>query len=164
MLSFCVGTGLMIVYYFDMSTITVLYSFYIVFAIVVLNIILLLFLFFKGIQGSITKDSLKRSAIILSANIPVAILYYFFVTFLLGILRITVVNQSGSDISNVRIIGCEDKKIDILENKDFKTVWLKIPNDCSVDVTFTKGGKDHTQNVVGYATVMMGQKVIYEIK
>lgn len=110
----------MIFYYFDMSVITALYSSYVVFALVVLNIILLLFLLFKYIKGIITKATIKRSAIILSANIPVTIMYFFFVTFLLGIVRVTLVNKSGSDISNIRIIGCENKTIDLLEIKIVK--------------------------------------------
>lgn len=164
LISFFIGTGLLIFYYIEMSVLTILYSSYVVLFLIILNVFLLLFFLFKCFQNKISYTALKHSGIILSANIPIAILYFFLVNILLSMIRITVVNHSGQDITSIIITGCENKTIALLKNDDSKTVWINISHDCSVDVHFWLNGKNKNVNVIGYATSLMGQKVSYEIK
>ncbi|WP_426473877.1 hypothetical protein [Chryseobacterium balustinum] len=79
-------------------------------------------------------------------------------------IRVTVVNHSGQEITNIKITGCENKVIALLENDGSKTVWIDIPQDCSVDIHFWRDGKNKNVNIIGYVTSLMGQKVTYEIK
>lgn len=162
--SFFIGTGLLVFYYVEMSVCTILHCSYVVLFLIILNVFFLLFFLFKCFQNKITYRALKQSGIILSANIPIAILYFFFVNFLLSIIRVTVVNHSGQDITNIRITGCENKAIALLKNDSSKTVWIDISQDCSVDIHFWRDGKIKNVNIIGYATSLMGQKVTYEIK
>lgn len=164
LISFFTGTGLLIFYYNEMSILTMLNSSYLVLLIIILNIFLLLIFLFKCFQNKISYEAFKQSGIILSANIPIAILYFFVVNFLLSIIRVTVINHSGQDITNIRITGCENKTIALLENDESKTVWIDIPQDCSVNIHFWRDGKNNNLNIIGYATSLMGQKATYEIK
>ncbi|KQT29593.1 hypothetical protein ASG22_19920 [Chryseobacterium sp. Leaf405] len=164
LISFSTGTALLIFYYTEMSILTILNSFYVVLSLIIINVFLLLFFLFKCFQNKISYGAFKKSGIILSANVPVAILYLFYVNLLLSIIRVTVVNHSGQDITNIKVTGCENKAIAFLENDASKTVWIDIPQDCSVDIHFQRDGKNKNVNIIGYATSLMGQKVTYEIK
>lgn len=163
-ITFLTGTGLLVFYYIEMSVLTILYSSYVVLLLIILNVFLVLFFLWNCFHHKISYTAFRHSGLILSVNIPIAVLYFFCVNLLLSIIRVTVVNHSGQDISSIRITGCENKTIEVLENDGSKTVWIDIPQDCSIDIHFWRDGKNKKVNIIGYATSLMGQKVTYEIK
>ncbi|HEY3401893.1 MAG TPA: hypothetical protein VGK59_00815 [Ohtaekwangia sp.] len=107
-------------------------------------------------------EALKILGVIL-ANIPIAILYTYLVTLLFGYARITFSNTTSHDLRSIQIHGCEEKEIAELKQGDSKTVWIRIPGDCSIDIEYESGGEKKSESVAGYLTHHGGVKAVYEI-
>lgn len=78
-------------------------------------------------------------------------------------MRITFVNETSSRLTDIKIFGCEEKRIDKLEPGEKKLVWVGITGDCSVNIEFNKDGKKESENVSGYTTNNMGQRMTHKI-
>ena len=66
-------------------------------------------------------------------------------------------------MTDINIIGCETKHIDKLEKGESKTVWVGITGDCTVNIDYLKNGEKKEENVAGYVTNSMGQKMKHNI-
>ena len=89
-------------------------------------------------------------------NIPVCIFYYYCSLYLLNTMRITFVNEYQNEIKKINILGCERNFIDKIEPGESKTVWIEIPNDCSISVNYLHNEKKVSENVIGYVTPLSG--------
>ena len=157
--SFIIGTILLLCFYFfDNDNIFLIGYLYILFAIIV-NLIILIFLVINNSKGK----NLKTIGLIL-LNIPIAYFYFYIVIFLLNTLRITLINNTGQTLNEVNILGCENKNIIQLAKNERRTIWVNIPNDCSVQIEFDIEGKTKTQEVIGYATNLGGGKHQFKIE
>lgn len=67
-------------------------------------------------------------------NIPIALFYTYLVIVLLNYARITFENTTGQDLTSIKILGCQEGKIETLKTGESKTVWIDIPRDCQVDI------------------------------
>ena len=84
-------------------------------------------------------------------------------TILLNTMRITFTNATDTTLTDINIIGCETKHIDKLEKGESKTVWVGITGDCTVNIDYLKNGEKKEENVAGYVTNSMGQKMKHNI-
>lgn len=89
-------------------------------------------------------------------NVPVLLVYCWFAMILLNTLRITFVNSTSTELDDIKIEGCENKYIDKLEVGQTKTVWIRIPGDCGVSVTYKLNGQIITEDVTGYVSKESG--------
>jgi hypothetical protein len=162
LLSFVGGTVLMLLYFLIGSGVEVA-GFYFVGIAAIINLGLLLALVLTIVSNpSAWREILKTSAILL-LNIPVVIVYIWFVSILMNTMRITFVNKTQSNITDIKIIGCGDKFIDHLEVKESKEVWLAIKGDCSINIQYQSAGQMKSEIVKGYVTNNAGKKEVYEI-
>jgi hypothetical protein len=96
-------------------------------------------------------------------NIPIMILYCWFAIILLNTLRITFTNCTQTDLTEINIVGCETEHLDKLEIGESKTVWVGITGDCTININYLENGQRKEENVAGYVTSSMGQKMNFKI-
>jgi hypothetical protein len=72
-------------------------------------------------------------------------------------------NTIQETLTDIKIIGCGGGEIDKLAFGECKTVWVKITGDCAIYISYTSGGLQKEENVSGYVTSSMGQKMKYNI-
>lgn len=72
-------------------------------------------------------------------------------------------NVQGILFSDINITGCETEYIDKLEIGESETVWIDIPNDCSISIDYLTNGKRNEEVVAGYVSNSMGQKMNHKI-
>ena len=96
-------------------------------------------------------------------NIPIMIVYFWFVIILLGTMRITLTNKMDNDITDISLVGCENKRIKKLKAGQSKTVWISIKKECSIYVEYVTKGMRKGEIVYDYVTPGMGQLVEHEL-
>jgi hypothetical protein len=114
------------------------------------------------------KDKRHRKKLLLTSglmivNIPVMLIYCSIAIVLLNTMRITFTNATDKVMTDINIIGCEPKHIDKLEKGQSKTIWIGITGDCTINVDYVADGQRKEENVAGYVTNSMGQKMKYKI-
>ncbi len=117
-------------------------------------------------QVNSDKENRKRLLKIcglMTLNIPVMIFYSWVALILIGNMRITFTNLTQNTITNINIIGCESEYIDKLAPGKGKTVWVAITGDCTINIDYLSNGLRKEENVFGYVTHGMGQKINYNI-
>lgn len=132
-------------------------------AALVFNFILLVFLLFmvKKVENS---KAIYRGIKLMLLNIPIAFIYFGIGLYFIGIIRITLENNTGKDVKQLVFSGCEEKKIDFIKNGSSKTIWIDIPSDCSIHLFYkNESGEEHSESIMGYVTSGMGQKITHEI-
>ncbi len=162
-ISFLIGTAIFLSYVISENDSLFLIGYIYLIAAILVNIYVLCWLLLQSSDDNAIKKGLNRSKIFIVANIPIAIGYFFTIVYLLSYLRITFVNSTGETITNVRIIGCDNKNISQLRTDQKETKWIGINGDCSVDIKYFINGEENQETVVGYASGPMGQRLIYEI-
>lgn len=111
-----------------------------------------------------TRKCVQQAFGLLLLNIPVAIVYLGIGFYLIGVMRIKIVNQTGGEAINLRIQGCDNAEIEQLKNGDSKTVWIDINGDCSISLTYLdENGLTQNETIIGYVTSGMGQKMTYSL-
>jgi hypothetical protein len=66
-------------------------------------------------------------------------------------------------LKDINIVGCETKYINKLEKGESKTIWIGITGDCHIGINYIANGERKEENVAGYITNGMGQKMKYHI-
>jgi len=165
-LSFGFGTFLLLLYYFFQND-TILFIGYVYVALITIaNLIVLLRLLKPLINDSQNRIRTIFAICIMISNIPVLLLYVFFVLYLLNTLRITFVNSTNRTLSNLTIYGCTDTyTIESLNPKEENTVWIELDGDCEIDISYFNKNDSirKIENVEGYISAFMGQKKNYYI-
>lgn len=117
-------------------------------------------------QANNDKENRKRLLKIcglMLLNIPVMIFYCYVALILIGNMRITFTNSTQTTITNINIVGCETEFIEKLDPGKSKTVWVAITGDCTINIDYFSNGQTKEENVFGYVTQGMGQKINYNI-
>jgi len=96
-------------------------------------------------------------------NIPVLFFYCWVTGILLDTMRITFTNTTKTTLTNINIVGCGGAHIEKLENGESETVWVDITGDCSIGINYLSEGQKKEENVAGYLTPLMGQKMEHNI-
>ncbi|MES2587528.1 MAG: hypothetical protein V4622_01030 [Bacteroidota bacterium] len=126
------------------------------------NLCVLIFIFVtanrRGIKGSFW------SIYLMFLNIPVAFFYLWFAIYLMGYYRVTIINNTSSNITDIHLSGCDNKSVKELVAGEKETVWIEIKSDCSLSILYIDAGKNANQDVVeGYLCSGMGQHADYYI-
>lgn len=127
------------------------------------NSIILIILLIKASKSENPKK-IKAGIGLLFLNIPVAILYFSIGIYFVEIMRITFENNTGKDIKNIKIKGCENNYLALLKNSETETIWIDINGDCSINISYVDAtGITQNETVIGYVCSGMGQKYTYKI-
>jgi hypothetical protein len=117
----------------------------------------------KAYKDKENRKKLLTTCGLMLVNIPVMLLYCCATIILLNTMRITFTNSTQTALTNINIIGCETELINKLEAGESKTVWVVIDGDCNININYLSNGQRKEENVAGYVTNNMGQKMKHNI-
>jgi len=157
---FLIETILFYIYYITASTDIIFISYFIGIIILIISIILGCIIIFSK---NSTNIKLKSCSIIV-LNILIASVYSYFVILLTNYARITLINSTSNTVTDIQILGCEEKMIGKLEKEDKRTIWIKIPEDCSIDINYIFEGTKKRENIIEYISPGMGEKIEFSIE
>jgi amino acid transporter len=161
--SIFLGSIIFLLYFLTSEDIFLLAGlFFVVFA-VLSNIGILISLLLRANKDEKGREKLLNTAGLMLLNIPVVYLYCWFIAILLDNMRVTFRNCTTSTLRDINIIGCENEHINELAVNECKTVWIKITGDCSITINYITNGVSKNEEVLGYVTNNMGQKLQYSI-
>jgi hypothetical protein len=162
-LSLLLGTAIFVLYYLLSSSFLLFTGYVFVVLAGIINSIFLILVLLRYSKEKHHKLQLFITAGIILLNIPM-LLFYSWVTFLLmDIMRIKFVNTTQEAITELRIKGCQNKKIQKLEAGKSELVFISIKDDCAINITYSINGQSKNETVLDYATTSMGQKINYKI-
>jgi hypothetical protein len=128
-----------------------------------INIGVLISTLVKASKDNDNRAKLFTTCALMLLNIPVLFFYCWAAIILLGTMRITFTNTTPTTLTNINIVGCGGGHIDKLESGESQTVWVDITGDCSIGIDYLSGGQKKKENVAGYVTSTMGQKMKHNI-
>lgn len=161
--SFLVGTFIFLFYYFTSANICFEIGFYYVLTALVINIAFLVILSIYEDNNKVNNYQFFKTRLLMLLNIPVMAFYTAFSFALLDIMRITFINQTHKQLTDIQIIGCESKSITKLEIGESKTIWININGGNSIDIEYSTIGKREKESVTGYITEGLGHKMTHTI-
>lgn len=161
--SFLGGTFIFLFYYFTSANIYLEIGFYYVLTSAVINIVFLVILSIYQEGNKENRRKFFMTCLLILLNIPIMAFYAAFSFALLDIMRITFINQTRKQLTDIQIIGCEPKSIVKLEIGESKTVWIRINGGNSIDIEYFATGKIKKESVTGYITEGLGHKMTYII-
>lgn len=86
-------------------------------------------------------------------NAPfVLFLFIWFIVITVNSLRVDFVNKTTSEITDIRIYGCESKHITQIKPGEVKTIWFRIDKDCSLTTNYLKDGERFQETIINSAT------------
>jgi hypothetical protein len=163
LVSFLLGTGIFGIYYLTSSAELLFVGYGFIALTGLVNIGILISIAVKAFQDNDNRKKLFSTCGLMLLNIPVMLFYCWIAIILIGVMRITFTNSMQTTLTDINIIGCETKHIDKLETGESKTVWVGITGDCTIKVDYLLNGQRKQENVVGYVTSGMGQKMKHKI-
>jgi len=126
-----------------------------------INLVLFILILVRSFKDKQQKKGLLFTAGLMILNIPIAIFILWFGGVLLNTMRITILNSTARDISEVVIDGCEKKNITVIKAGESKNVWVKIPGDCGIFMIYQDGTTQKREEVVGYLSRWSGGQVTH---
>ena len=160
---FCIGTFILIVFAGTLSWTVALFGYVFTALSFFLGSVYLFVIIINIVRGKTDQKTGLKSIGILMINIPIAVFYFYLVMVLINTARITFENTTGHDLSSIKISGCANKEINFLQAGESKTVWIDIPNDCSLEINYEIDGQMKIEIVAGYLTNSNGVVATYKI-
>ncbi|HMJ67332.1 MAG TPA: hypothetical protein VK508_00470 [Cyclobacteriaceae bacterium] len=160
---FAIGTMLMAIYYFTMSSTVALIGYSYTGVAILTGMIYLILIGFRIISKKTEATLGFKCAAIVSLNLPIATLYFYFVMTLMTTARITFENATGRDISAVSIGGCSSQELGEFKTGESKTVWVKIKSDCSLVLFYKIDREPKLETPFEYLTHNNGMIATYRI-
>ena len=162
-ISLFIGTILIALYYFTYSPEILLAGYIYVILIVIINIAVFIAGLVEAFNNKILRKKLLKNNALMLLNIPIAIAYFWLAIFLLNTIKLTLINPTKTELTNLKITGCEEKVIEKMNPGERKTIWISINNDCNINLKFENKEQTKNEIIIGYATSMGGQKVEHKI-
>jgi len=128
------------------------------------NLFTLALLLIRAGRDQPNRGRLLKTCAILFLNIPLMTVYCLLALIRLQTIEIQFSNDTGSELSDIRIIGCSGGYISRLPNGKSATRSLSITGDCSLFIDYLYEGQRQKEEVLDYVTPGMGQKVHHQIK
>jgi hypothetical protein len=130
---------------------------------VIINLVVLSRLLLLSYRHNIKRYLVLKTTGLMLLNIPIFILYCWIGITLLNTVRITFVNSTQAEIDDLKITGCEEKYIPKLSSGQSKTVWISIPHDCGVEISYKLNGQTKEEEITGYVTNEGGYIMTFKI-
>jgi uncharacterized membrane protein len=163
LISFLGGALILGLYYFTAKDSSLFIGYIYILTAALINLALLARILLKAFVAKPQERKLYYTVGIMLLNIPAALLMFWFVNILLSTMRVTVINSTSQDISEITIEGCEKRNINSIEAGESKTVWIKIPGDCGIYMSYKQGIDYKKESVSGYLSGGMGGKMTHNI-
>ena len=127
------------------------------------NLIYLTMLIIRIFKESEPRGIIFKSIGFILLNIPFLIAYSWIALIWIDTLRITFINDTSACLTNIKVIGCDDRTIERIEKGQSKTVWLKITGDCGTSINYKLNGVEKSEEVTGYVTNGNGYSMTFKI-
>ncbi len=163
LISFLLGTVIMGIYYQSSSSGLLFFGYAFILLAGLVNLIVLIALLIRARKDKENRKKLLSTSRLMLLNIPVLVAYIWFALILLGTMRITFTNDTGTELTDIQVIGCGGGHIDHLDPGESSTVWVTITGDCSIYLSYLSEGQRKGEAVLGYVTSSMGQKFDHRI-
>ncbi len=162
-ISFLLGTIIFLLYYFTSHSDLLLVGYGFIPLAGLVNIGILAAILIKAENDEENRNKLLSTCGVMLLNIPVLVFYCWITLILLGVMRITFINDTGTEISDINIKGCGGGHIKQLKAGESETEWVEITGDCSIHINYFEEGERKEEQVAGYVTSSMGQKLTHKI-
>lgn len=163
LITFLLGTGIFGLYFLTSSSDLLFLGYGFIVLTGLINLAILVAILFRANKDRENRKRLLNTSGLMFINIPVMLVYCWGAIILLGTMRITFTNDTGTQLTDIKIVGCGGGHIDKLESGESKTVWVTITGDCSIYLDYLSNGQRKEEIVASYVTSSMGQKVNYKI-
>jgi len=160
LISFLLGTGIFGLYFLTSSSDLLFLGYGFIVLTGLINLGILVAILFRANKDRENRKRLLKTSGLMFINIPVMLVYCWVAIILLGTMRITFTNDTGTQLTDIKIVGCAGGYIDKLESGESKTVWVTITGDCSIYLDYLSNGQRKEEIV---ASSSMGQKVNHKI-
>ncbi len=162
-ISLIIGTILIALFYFTYSP-EILFAGYIyVILIIIFNIAVFIAGLVEAFNNKILRKKLLKNNGLILLNIPIALAYFWLAIFLLNTIKLTLINPTNTELTNLKLTGCETEIIDNMKPGERRTIWISINNDCNINLEFENSEQVKNEIVLGYATSMGGQQIEHKI-
>lgn len=94
-------------------------------------------------------------------NVPIAILYFYIVMFLMSTMRISLINETGAKLYDLKIIGGENKIIYELGVGERQTEWIPIKSENPIILEYRIDGE--TKREIIYSYPVTGERINHRI-
>lgn len=128
------------------------------------NLAVVFLLLQRAQQDKANSKALYKRTGLLFVNLPILLVYTWIVLYLLGTMRITLVNHTAFPLNDLQLVGCGGAALEELAPQQHKTLWVDITGDCSIELVYSSQGEQKRATVVGYATSGMGGKMTYVVE
>lgn len=162
-LSLLIGTAIFVMYYLTSADLLLLIEHIFMVASAIINGLFLVLILLRYSKDKDNKFSLFLTAGIILLNVPVLLFYSWVTSLLIDIMRIRFVNATQETLTEIKITGCQNKKIQQLEAAKGQSVWIILHDDCEIEIEYIINGKAKKETVLKYATTSMGHKMKYKI-
>ncbi|KFF06587.1 hypothetical protein [Flavobacterium reichenbachii] len=162
-ISFLLGTVLFGLYFLTSSSELLFLGYGFIVLTGLVNLGILISILVKALNDKDNRKKLFMTGGFMLLNIPVILFYFWLTIILLNTMRITFTNSTQTTLTNINIVGCGGGHIDKLESGESETAWVKITGDCSININYLSNGEQKKENVAGYVTNSMGQKMKHNI-
>lgn len=163
LISFLIGTAIFGLYFLTSAAELLFLGYGFILLTGLVNAIILWTILVAAYKDNPNRKRLLLTSGLMLLNIPVMLIYCSIAFVLLDTMRITFTNATDKVLTDINIVGCELKHIDKLEIGETKTVWVGITGDCTINIDYLADGQRKEENVAGYVTSSMGQKMKHNI-
>ena len=163
LISFLLGTAIFGLYFLTSSSGLLFLGYGFILLTGIINIGILIAILVRASKDNENRKRLLTTSGLMLVNIPIMLVYCWVAIILLGTMRITFTNETGTELTDIKIIGCGGGHIDKLEVGERESVWVDITGDCSIYIDYLSNGQRKEETVAGYVTSSMGQKVNHKI-
>ena len=163
LISFLLGTGIFGLYFLTSFAVFLFLGYCFIVLAGLINIVILISILFKADKDRAHRTTLLKTCGIMLLNIPAMLFYCWAGFILLDTMRITFTNSTQFTLTDINIVGCDNKHIDKLEKGCSKTVWVNIPGDCFISINYVSNGERKVEMVEGYVSNLFGEKTNHNI-
>jgi hypothetical protein len=157
------GSLIVGLFYFTLSAKIAMFAYIYTGIAVLTNWLYTAFLLVRLLQKKVSARTTLRTVVLMALSIPIALFYSYSMSWMMGYARITFQNQTPYDIELLKIEGCQDKQIADFDQGESKTVWIKLPVDCKIEIEYEANGKMNRETVAKFIPVHGGIIASYRL-
>jgi hypothetical protein len=162
--SFIFGTALLVFFVITNSYFFAVASLPVICILGVVNFVLLWRLGLNGLNEKENRKRLFLTGGVISLNIPVVFIYSYFVLVLTDTVIVRFKNDTDTTLTNISVIGCDERTIQDLQPGQTEIEWIPITKDCiekRIILQYEVSGTVQKEIVYGY--VIDGQRINHKI-
>jgi amino acid transporter len=159
--SFLIGSVIFLAYILTSYDKIIYLEYIFIFISLSFSLIILLRLFKQASKNKRKRRSFYFVLGSILLSLFISAFYFIFMTRLMDTLRINLVNNTQTELRNIRLTGCKKVRLASIAPGADKTVWIHIERDCAIQVSYTEKGVVKNEMVTNFVSTSMGKKIKY---